>query len=174
MNVICGICEKGFENVRQLNGHKSVHREGGRYSKPRKSSKYCKTFECLNCEVEFEFKHQTENKFCSNKCSSEYRWENEFRVKIENGLAGPDAVKRYLKKVKGEFCAECGQGNMHNGKTLVLQLDHIDGNSDNNKLNNVRLLCPNCHTQTETFSRSGPDKPRTRRSKEMKQYRMVP
>ena len=33
-----------------------------------------------------------------------------------------------------------------------MQLDHIDGNSDNNFLDNLRLLCPNCHTQTETFS----------------------
>ena len=34
---------------------------------------------------------------------------------------------------------------------LTLQLDHIDGNSDNNNLENLRLLCPNCHTQTDTW-----------------------
>lgn len=38
-----------------------------------------------------------------------------------------------------------------NTKPLCLQLEHIDGNSDNNKLNNLQLLCPNCHSQTPTW-----------------------
>lgn len=48
-------------------------------------------------------------------------------------------------------CAECGIGSEWNGKALTLQLDHIDGNSENNALENLRLLCPNCHTQTPTY-----------------------
>lgn len=38
-----------------------------------------------------------------------------------------------------------------NHKPISLQLDHIDGNNHNHKLKNLRLLCPNCHSQTETF-----------------------
>lgn len=38
-----------------------------------------------------------------------------------------------------------------NGKPIPLQLDHIDGNSSNNNLSNLRLLCPNCHAQTDTY-----------------------
>ena len=38
-----------------------------------------------------------------------------------------------------------------NGKDISLELDHIDGNSSNHNLNNLRLLCPNCHSQTDTF-----------------------
>ena len=49
-------------------------------------------------------------------------------------------------------CAECGLPPLWNGKKLTLQLDHIDGNRADNSLKNLRLLCPNCHTQTETFS----------------------
>ncbi len=38
------------------------------------------------------------------------------------------------------------------GKPIPLQIDHIDGNSDNNTEDNFRLLCPNCHAQTPTYS----------------------
>ena len=49
-------------------------------------------------------------------------------------------------------CSECGLPPIWNNKKLTLQLDHIDGNRADNSLKNLRLLCPNCHTQTHTFS----------------------
>jgi hypothetical protein len=47
-------------------------------------------------------------------------------------------------------CAVC-EVNEWMGKELVCELDHIDGNNQNHKLENLRMLCPNCHSQTETF-----------------------
>jgi HNH endonuclease len=52
-----------------------------------------------------------------------------------------------------EQCLRCGIGPSWNGDDLRLQLDHIDGDPRNNTIANLRLLCPNCHSQTATFGR---------------------
>ena len=64
-----------------------------------------------------------------------------------------DTLKKKLLKAGQieEKCSECQIGNEWNGKLLVLELDHIDGDVSNNERTNLRLLCPNCHSQTETF-----------------------
>jgi len=43
-------------------------------------------------------------------------------------------------------------GPMWNDKPLVLQIDHINGVSNDNRIENLQILCPNCHTQTVTFA----------------------
>lgn len=48
-------------------------------------------------------------------------------------------------------CAKCGIGELWQNEKLVLQIEHIDGNHLNNVKSNLEFLCPNCHSQTETF-----------------------
>jgi ribosomal protein S27AE len=52
--------------------------------------------------------------------------------------------------LKKNECEECGISSW-NGKKLMCELDHINGDSKNHKIENLKMLCPNCHSQTETF-----------------------
>jgi 5-methylcytosine-specific restriction endonuclease McrA len=59
--------------------------------------------------------------------------------------------KRLIKEeILEHKCSIC-EINEWQGKEISLQLDHIDGNNHNHRLENLRLLCPNCHSQTDTY-----------------------
>ena len=62
-------------------------------------------------------------------------------------------VKKLIEKGVLEYrCYICGNTGVWNEQKLVLELDHIDGDHKNNEALNLRLLCPNCHSQTKTFA----------------------
>lgn len=104
---------------------------------------------CLNCSSEISRKY----KFCSHQCNKSYNKKVIFN-KIENGDITIDErqYKKYLIVKYGEKCMECGWCDT-NKKTgnIPIQLEHIDGHSENNNLSNLKLLCPNCHSLTNTF-----------------------
>ena len=55
-----------------------------------------------------------------------------------------------------------------NGKPLVFVLDHIDGDASNNRRENLRMICPNCDSQLDTFKSKNKNSKRTYRYKNMK------
>lgn len=67
----------------------------------------------------------------------------------------PCNLKEKLFKLgyKDRKCEICGCDEMWQGKPLTLELHHIDGNHYNNSLENLQILCPNCHSQTNSYRR---------------------
>lgn len=59
--------------------------------------------------------------------------------------------KKLIKHgIKENVCEVCGISNW-NGNPLVMELDHINGVRTDHSLDNLRMICPNCHSQTDTF-----------------------
>lgn len=75
-------------------------------------------------------------------------------ILVENSKYGSHHLKNKLisQNILKNECSICKNNGEWFGKKLSLQLDHINGINNDNRLENLRLLCPNCHSQTETFS----------------------
>lgn len=104
---------------------------------------------CLNCNNSIP----NRNIYCNNKCQGEYSTKNTF-LKIENGDSSfsSDTFKKYLIYKYGEKCMKCNWNEINQTTGLIpIQLEHKDGNSENHSLNNLELLCPNCHSLTSTY-----------------------
>jgi 5-methylcytosine-specific restriction endonuclease McrA len=73
---------------------------------------------------------------------------------------GPTLKRRLFKTglLKNE-CSKCKNVGIWMGLPLTLQLDHKDGNNDNNCLDNLQILCPNCHTQTKNWGSKNRKRP---------------
>jgi predicted nucleic acid-binding Zn ribbon protein len=106
--------------------------------------------DCINCGKKT---NRIGNKYCSNVCQFSYERKKTYE-KIENGdiTLYEKNYKNYLIDLHGNKCMECGwdKVNPTTGK-VPIQLEHMDGNSENNSLDNLKLLCPNCHSLTPTY-----------------------
>lgn len=89
--------------------------------------------------------------FKRNRNTNKYKLKD---ILCENSAVARGSLKRRLLKenILENKCYNCGQLPEWDGKKLVMVLDHINGVNNDNRINNLRLLCPNCNSQTATFA----------------------
>lgn len=140
-------CSATFNNRLRSERIKTDSLNEKRNERKRREYHTRKQKKCLSCDK------VTTNKFCDSICQAQYRQDIIFS-KIENGdiTLPTQHYKKYLIYKHGEKCMECGwcEINLVSQK-VPIELEHIDGNSDNNSLDNLKLLCPNCHSLTPTY-----------------------
>ncbi len=79
-------------------------------------------------------------------------WYTPEEIFSENSPVSKTSVRSIARKEIEYRCAICDNVGEHLRKPLVLQLDHINGISTDQRRDNLRWLCPNCHSQTDTFA----------------------
>lgn len=88
-----------------------------------------------------------EKLYCSDPCKKTAWWD---RAILNEESWSAKTRKHYLLETVGNQCQVCNITEW-NGASVVMELDHIDGNSSDNSSSNTRLICPNCHSQTPTY-----------------------
>lgn len=119
-----------------------------------------KQFLCMSCG---DILLGRSRKYCNNKCQNAYQRNQ----KLLSNTASIRTIKKFLIETRGYKCSKCGISEWMN-ESITLEMEHIDGDSSNNQLENLTLLCPNCHSQTSTFRAK--NKGRGRHSR-MQRYR---
>jgi hypothetical protein len=120
---------------------------------PRKPRAKCRRDSCENPV------RRIVDMYCCKTCQYDYEFETYIAAWLVGKVDGSRAevcvskhVRRWVKETQGEACLLCGWAvvNVHTGK-IPLHLDHIDGSWKNNRPENLRLICPNCHALTATY-----------------------
>ena len=148
----CVSCGNGFDHPANSSSWKYCDgcRKDIRYTVTVQERKITKR-KCVGCGENFEFrpyseKDANERSYCSRRCITNHKLE----IAIENDSMTKRQYKRYFRERVEHKCSNCGIRE-HNNKPLTLDIDHIDGNNQNHSLDNLRQLCPNCHSQTPTY-----------------------
>lgn len=76
-------------------------------------------------------------------------------LSLERRIPGERLKRAMIALGAPERCSLCGTGRMWRDRPLPLEVDHIDGNWRNNRPQNLQLLCPNCHSTTDTYRGRG-------------------
>lgn len=108
---------------------------------------------CLCCGKETVYKF-----YCSLQCKKQFedeqkiiKWKQTGNTSCGVSTTLRNCIRDYILKKQNNLCAICGMPNQWNNKVLKFILDHIDGDASNNFESNLRLICPNCDSQLDTY-----------------------
>lgn len=124
---------------------------------------------CKNCNQIIKHLIPREQIFCNAECAGKFKtklaYDNYYNNQehFKNKLCNLFHLKHHFLKEQNHKCSICNIENCWNGKILVFVLDHIDGNAANNIRENLRLICPNCDSQLETYKKKNKNSARKER-----------
>ena len=117
-------------------------------------SKKDKVF-CKNCGKDIT--HKYGNIYCNVNCQAEFQKKEKYKYflsepeELQKANCNLSWIKPIILEEQSHRCDICGISNEWNGKELIFILDHIDGRAAHNVRSNLRLICPNCDSQLDTY-----------------------
>ena len=142
--------------------------EGRKFCSSSHSAKYNNskrkklTNTCSYCGKELVGWVNSRNKYCSYECAAKAVFAKKDKEYFDGKITEMHTLKKHYIHHNEYKCALCGLTEW-NGKAITLILDHVDGNPDNNLPSNLRLVCPNCDSQLDTFKNRNKGKGRAYR-----------
>lgn len=125
---------------------------------------------CRNCGKEFISNNSSYGFYCCRKCQQEYQSKEKYENYLKDsepyrGQNNMRWIRKHVLEEQDHKCSICGMEDSWNDKPIVFILDHIDGHASNNCRENLRLICPNCDSQLDTYKSKNKKSDRSYRSK---------
>jgi hypothetical protein len=116
---------------------------------------------CVHCyKVLINTRYNKQRKFCSRSCSAKHRIDAYIRDWLDGKVTGyikdnfrlSGYVRNFLLEESKHKCILCGWSERNPITGLIpLHIDHINGDASNCSRNNLRVICPNCHSLTPNY-----------------------
>lgn len=132
-----------------------------------------KNIECKFCSS-VVIRYNNKQIFCSHKCGVDYKIEEKLNHYLNNQKEycfdrDMQFFKKHILSDQKNCCDVCKNKDEWNDKKIVFVLDHIDGDAANNMRDNLRLVCPNCDSQLDTYKSK--NKNSARKERYIKNYK---